>query len=107
MREQLAAAICERTGLDEAMALQVAEVALEFIKGKLPPALAPVVEGQSPDLSGSGALLGQLGGIENLLCRFECRLFEGESLLRTLQEFFGCLEPLDSVLEVRDARDAA
>lgn len=63
MREQLAAAIRERTGLDEAMALQVAEVALEFIKGKLPPALAPVVDGQPPDLSDPGALLGQLGGL--------------------------------------------
>lgn len=61
MREQLAAAIRERTGLDEAMALQVAEVALDFIKGKLPPALAPVLDGQQPDLSDPGALLGQLG----------------------------------------------
>lgn len=61
MRDQLATAIRERTGLDEAMALQVADVALEFIKGKLPPALAPVVDGQAPDLSNPGALLGQLG----------------------------------------------
>jgi hypothetical protein len=63
VREQLAAVIRERTGLDEVMALQVAEVALEFIKGKLPPALAPVVDGQAPDLSDPGALLGQLGGL--------------------------------------------
>jgi hypothetical protein len=61
MREQLAGVIRERTGLDEAMALQVAEVALDFIKGKLPPALAPVVDGQQPDLSDPGALLSQLG----------------------------------------------
>ena len=61
MREQLAAAIMARTGLDEAMALQVADVALGFIKEKLPPALAPVVDGQPPDLSDPGALLGQLG----------------------------------------------
>ena len=63
MREQLAAAIRERTGLDEAMALQAADVALGFIKEKLPPALAPVVDGQSPDLSDPGALLGQLGAL--------------------------------------------
>jgi hypothetical protein len=63
MRDQLAGVIRERTGLDEATALQVAEVALEFIKEKLPPALAPVVDGQPPDLSDPGALLGQLGGM--------------------------------------------
>ena len=63
MREQLAATIVARTGLDEAMALQVADVALWFIKEKLPPALAPVVDGQAPDLSDPGALLGQLGGL--------------------------------------------
>ena len=62
MREQLAAAIREKTGLDEAMALQVADVALGFLKEKLPPALAPVVDGQPPDLSDPGALLGGLGG---------------------------------------------
>jgi hypothetical protein len=61
MREQLANAIRERTGLDEAMALQAADVALDFIKGQLPPALKPVVDGQPPDLSDPGALLGQLG----------------------------------------------
>ena len=70
MREQLASAIRERTGLDEAMALQVAEVALEFIKEKLPPALAPVVDGQAPDLSDPGALLGQLGGLGGQLGSF-------------------------------------
>ena len=67
MREQLAAVIRERTGLDEAMALQVAEVALGFIKEKLPPALAPVVDGQPPDLSDPGALLGQLGSLSGEL----------------------------------------
>jgi hypothetical protein len=63
VREQLAATIVARTGLDEAMALQVADVALGFIREKLPPALAPVVDGQAPDLSDPGALLGQLGGL--------------------------------------------
>lgn len=63
MREQLANAIRERTGLDEAMALQVADVAIQFLKEKLPPALAPVLDGQPPDLSDPGALLSQLGGL--------------------------------------------
>jgi hypothetical protein len=63
MREQLAEAIRERTGLDEAMSLQVAEVALAFIKERMPPALAPVVDGQPPDLSDPSALLSQLGGL--------------------------------------------
>jgi hypothetical protein len=67
VREQLASAIRERTGLDEAMALQVADIALAFIKEKLPPALAPVVDGQPPDLSDPGALLGQLGGLGSQL----------------------------------------
>jgi hypothetical protein len=67
VREQLAAAISERTGLDEAMALQAADVALNFIKEKLPPALAPVVDGQAPDLSDPGALLGQLGTLGSQL----------------------------------------
>jgi hypothetical protein len=61
VREQLAAAIRERTGLDEAMALQAADAALGFLKERLPPALAPVLDGQLPDLSDPGALMGQLG----------------------------------------------
>jgi hypothetical protein len=65
VREQLASEIREKTGLDEAMSLQVADVALDFLKGKLPPALAPVVDGQSPDLSDPGALLGQIGSFGN------------------------------------------
>jgi hypothetical protein len=63
MREQLAGQIRERTGLDEAMALQVADVAIEFLKGQVPPALAPCLEGQPPDLSHLGSLTGQLGGL--------------------------------------------
>jgi hypothetical protein len=69
VREQLAAAITAKTGLDEAMALQVADVALGFMKEKLPPALAPVMDGQPPDLSDPGALLGQLGGLGGLFGR--------------------------------------
>lgn len=63
VREQLANAIRERTGLDEAMALQAADAALGLLREKLPPALAPVLDGQPPDLSDPGALLGQLGAL--------------------------------------------
>lgn len=67
MREQLAQAIRERTGLDEAMALQAAGVALDFIRDRLPPELAPIVDGQAPDLSNPGVLLGQLGAMGDQL----------------------------------------
>ncbi len=68
MRDQLASAIRERTGLDEAMALQVADVAIDFMKGQVPAAFAPCLEGQPPDLSKLdmaqlGGLGGQLGGL--------------------------------------------
>ncbi len=66
MREQLAGHIRERTGLDEAMALQVAGVAIEFLKDKVPPALAPCLDGQPPDMSQLGSLTGQLGGLGGL-----------------------------------------
>jgi hypothetical protein len=68
MREQLAGAIREKTGLDEAMALQVADAAIEFLKGQVPPAFAPCLEGQAPDMSKLdlaqlGGLAGGLGGL--------------------------------------------
>ena len=62
MRDELASAIRERTGLDEAMAQQVAGVALEFIKERVPPELAPLLDGQPPDLGGLGGALGGLFG---------------------------------------------
>ena len=62
MREQLALAIRERTGLDEAMSLQVADVALAFIKERMPPVLAPVVDGQPPDLSDPARCWASLAG---------------------------------------------
>jgi hypothetical protein len=74
VQEQLASAIRERTGLDEATALQVAGVALDFLKEKLPPALAPVLDGQMPDLSDPGALLGQLGSLGSELGGLEQQL---------------------------------
>ena len=71
MREQLASAIRERTGLDEAMALQVADVAIDFLKGQVPPAFAPCLEGGAPDLSklDMSQLGGQLGGLGGLFGR--------------------------------------
>ncbi|MDP8922088.1 MAG: hypothetical protein M3O34_04330 [Chloroflexota bacterium] len=69
MRDQLASVIRERTGLDEAMALQVADVAIEFLKGQVPPAFAPCLEGQPPDLAQLAGLGGQLGGLGELFGR--------------------------------------
>ena len=74
MREQLASVIQERAGLDEAKALQVADVAIEFMKGQVPPAFAPCLEGGAPDLSKLdlaqlGGLGGQLGGLGGMFGR--------------------------------------
>lgn len=62
MREELARLIQERVGLDEATALQVADVALDFVKVKLPPQIGPLLEGGPPDLGGLGGALGGLFG---------------------------------------------
>ena len=62
MRDELALVIRERTGLDEAMAQQVAGVALELIKERVPPDLAPLLDGQPPDRGGLGGALGGLFG---------------------------------------------
>jgi hypothetical protein len=62
VREELARLIQERVGLDETMALQVADVALDFVKAKLPPQVAPLLEGGSPDLGGLGGALGGMFG---------------------------------------------
>jgi hypothetical protein len=62
MQQELAQVIQERTGLDEAMALQVATVALDFVKTKLPPELAPILEGGTPNLGDAAGLLGGLFG---------------------------------------------
>jgi hypothetical protein len=60
MRDELAGLIRARCGLDEATALQVADLAIEFVKGKLPPAVAPMLDG---DMSGLGGMAGGLGGL--------------------------------------------
>jgi hypothetical protein len=62
LQEELAKVIQDRVGLDEATALQVASVAIEFLKEKLPPQLAPLLEGGTPDVSDAGGLLGGLFG---------------------------------------------
>jgi hypothetical protein len=62
VQEELAKVIQARVGLDEATALQVAATAIEFLKTKLPPQLAPLLEGGSPDVSDVGGLLGGLFG---------------------------------------------
>ena len=62
MQDELAKVIQERTGLDEGMAQQVATAAIEFFKTKLPPELAPMLEGGMPNISDAGGLLGGLFG---------------------------------------------
>ena len=62
MHDELAAVIRERTGLDEATAAQVATVAIDFIKAKLPPQVAPLLDGQAPDLGSLGGLFGGIFG---------------------------------------------
>jgi hypothetical protein len=62
MRDELARLVQERAGLDEATALQVADVAFEFLKSKLPAELAPLLEGQTTSLPDVGGLLGGMFG---------------------------------------------
>jgi hypothetical protein len=62
MRDELARLVQERVGLDEATALQVADVAVEFLKSKLPAELAPLLEGQTTSLPDVGGLLGGIFG---------------------------------------------
>ena len=60
MQQELAKAIQERTGLDEATAQQVATVAIDFLKTRLPPELASLLDGGQPNV---GDLAGRLGGL--------------------------------------------
>ena len=62
MQQELVKVIRERTGLDEAMAQQVATTVIEFLKTKLPPEMASMLEGGAPDTSAAGGLLGGLFG---------------------------------------------
>ena len=62
MRDELARVVQERTGLDEAMALQVATVVLDFLKERLPAELAPLLDGQTSSMPDIGGMLGGLFG---------------------------------------------
>jgi hypothetical protein len=62
MQDELVRVIQERTGLEEGMARQVATVVIDFLKTKLPPELAPMLEGGMPNVSDAGGLLGGLFG---------------------------------------------
>jgi hypothetical protein len=62
MQQELVKVIRDRTGLDEAMAQQVATTVIDFLKTKLPPEFAPMLEGGAPDVSTAGGLLGSLFG---------------------------------------------
>ena len=62
MRDELAKVIQERAGLDAATAEQVATVAIDFLKSKLPPEMAGLLDGDMSGLGGAGGLLGGLFG---------------------------------------------
>ena len=62
MQQELVTVIQQRTGLDEATAQQVAATVIDFLKTKLPPELAPLLEGGAPDVSTAGGLLSSLFG---------------------------------------------
>jgi hypothetical protein len=62
VRDELVQVIRERTGLDEAMAQQVATVAIDFLKEKLPPQVAPLLDGQISGIPDVGGLLGGMFG---------------------------------------------
>ena len=62
MRDELAKVIQERAGLDAATAEQVATVAIDFLKSKLPPEMAGLLDGDLSGLGGAGGLLGGLFG---------------------------------------------
>ena len=62
MQQELVKVIQERTGLDEGMAQQVATVVIDFLKTKLPPELAPMLEGGMPSAGDAAGLFGGLFG---------------------------------------------
>jgi hypothetical protein len=62
VRDELAKIISERTGLEAGMAEQAATVAIDFIKSKLPPEMAGMLDGDMSSLGGGGGMLGGLFG---------------------------------------------
>lgn len=62
MQQELVKVIQDRTGLDEATAQQVATVVIDFLKTKLPPQIASMLEGGAPDASAASGMLGNLFG---------------------------------------------
>ena len=73
MREEIEKIVADQIrGMADELAQQITESVLALLKAKLPPALAPVVDGKPPDLSQIGpelqgeisnALGGMLGNI--------------------------------------------
>ncbi len=63
--EELVALVVKKTGLDEKQAEQAVKVVLEFIKDKLPPAVASqidnLIEGKG-DLGSAAGMLGKMFG---------------------------------------------
>ena len=61
--EELIGQIVQRTGISEEHARQAAEVALTFVKSKLPEPLAAQIDGLVAGQTAGGGLGGMLGGL--------------------------------------------
>ena len=61
--EELVALVVEKTGLSEKQAEQAVEVVLDFIKGKLPPAVSGQIDNLLDGEGGLGGAAGMLGGL--------------------------------------------
>ncbi|MFN0071799.1 MAG: hypothetical protein ACKVVP_09965 [Chloroflexota bacterium] len=70
MKDEIANVIRERTGLDEAIASQVADVVIEFLKSRLPEPIASMLDGNA-DLSQAAGLMGNLGNLGGLFGKRE------------------------------------
>lgn len=70
MKDELISMIRERTGLDEAIATQVADAVFEFLKARLPEPIAGLLDGDV-DASAAGGLLGNLGNLGGLFGKRE------------------------------------
>ena len=61
--EELVALVVKKTGLSEKQAEVAVDVVLEFVKGKLPPAVSGQIDGLLEGKSDLGAAAGALGGL--------------------------------------------
>ena len=61
--EELVALVVKKTGLSEKQATMAAEVVLEFVKGKFPPAVSAQIDNLLEGESDLGAAADMLGGL--------------------------------------------